>query len=52
MNQQQAIELIQEVIDKSVKAGLYDKIETAFNVNIAWQVILNNLKKVEVIEPQ
>jgi hypothetical protein len=52
MNQKQAIELIKEVIDKSLKAGLYNEIETAVNVHFAWQQILQSIPKVEVIEPQ
>ena len=40
----QQIELIQQVLDQAIKAGLFQTVATAAFVNAAWNEIVKNIK--------
>lgn len=44
MNQEEAVKLIKQVLDESLKAGIIHNIETASQVNGAWHLILELIK--------
>jgi hypothetical protein len=44
MKQEEALQIIKQVIDAAVKAGLFHNIESVTNVGVAYQTILENKK--------
>jgi hypothetical protein len=45
MTKEDAIKLIKQVLDESVKAGLFHNIDTAVQINNAWIIINELIKK-------
>lgn len=45
LTKEDAIKLIKQVIDESVKAGLFHNVETANSVFNAWTIITHELNK-------
>jgi len=45
MTKEDAIKLIKQVLDESVKAGLFHNIDTAVQINNAWIIINEIIKK-------
>jgi len=45
LTKEDAIKLIKQVIDESVKAGLFHNIDTAVQINNAWTIITHELNK-------
>jgi len=48
MDKQKALELIKQVIDQSIKGGLFQNVDTAVAVAQAFEVIVKELKKDEI----
>jgi len=49
MEKQKALELIKQVIDQSIKAGLFQNVETAVAVAQAFEIINKELQKDELV---
>jgi len=47
MTKEESIKLIKQVIDESVKAGLFHNVETANSVFNAWTILTHELNKKE-----
>ena len=45
LSKEDALKLIKQVIDESVKAGLFHNIDTAVQINNAWIIINELIKK-------
>jgi hypothetical protein len=45
LSKEDAIKLIKQVLDESVKAGLFHNIETAVQINNAWAIINELINK-------